>query len=400
MTVERIEGGQELSSELLVAAPVPTSMLQQFAVDARAAYTVAQSVAKTTFVPTSYKRRGSKRDGFRYLEPDEVAQNVCAAFLAGAEIGLKPMQSLQAINIIEGQPALSALAMRALVQGAGHDIWIHEQSVERSTMLVTMRGRRAGSEHVTEVTWTLGRARQAGLLEKDNWQKDPFAMLVARASAALCRIIASDVLMGLAYSAEELGDEELGEDGSAADLPGVAQAPSEAPALQRRQGPVQEPPTQAPELEAAEVQEPVEVEVADLGTCEQLHEDGRRCQRQPGHEGKHYFGRVRGAESEAGPVAPAGPAAATSGDVAPSVGAFEPSEEELAGQEEGPGEEGEPPLFPEPSDADLEAALEADRAAAAEAAEAAVEEPVEGEVVEEPAAAGDDDDDDPWKDFQ
>jgi hypothetical protein len=55
-------------------------------------------------------------------------------------------------------------------------------------------------------TWDIGRARQMGLLEKDQWKKQPQAMLVARATAEVCRWIASDAIMGVPYAAEEIDD--------------------------------------------------------------------------------------------------------------------------------------------------------------------------------------------------
>lgn len=410
MTVERVEQEQQ-GAELEVrreepVGPMPASMLQQFAADARAAHLVAQSIARTTFVPTSYKKRG--RD--TWLDPSEVASNVTAAFLAGAEIGLKPMQALQAINIIEGTPALSALAMRALVTAAGHEMWIHEQSVERATMYVTMRGRRRGSENVVEVTWTLGRARQAGLLEKQNWQKDPLAMLIARCTSALARLIGPDVIMGLAYSAEELGDEDELPEEEVRELTGSSRrGQGAAGGLQRRPA-VQEAPEPAQE-EAAAVQEapdaaqepsvPEPVEQAPVA-CTEVHADGRRCTRAVGHEGKHYFGPKNSAPAEAvEPVAPVAGEPVNDGpgpDSGAPVADFEPTAEERAEQEE--------PLFVEPSDADLEAALEADRQAAAVAqVEQAIgggEEPVVGELVEEepPALVEPAAEDDPWADFQ
>ena len=69
----------------------PSSALQRFNADGAAAMSIAVNLADTPFVPTSYKKRGE-----RWLERQEVAANVAAAWLAGEEIGLRPMQALQA----------------------------------------------------------------------------------------------------------------------------------------------------------------------------------------------------------------------------------------------------------------------------------------------------------------
>jgi hypothetical protein len=55
--------------------------------------------------------------------------------------------------------------------------------------------------------WTIDRARAMGLTGKDNWKRQPEAMLIARASSEVCRLIAADVLLGVPYSAEEIEDE-------------------------------------------------------------------------------------------------------------------------------------------------------------------------------------------------
>lgn len=200
-------GPSEAGIERPSSSLEPSSALQQFARDAQAVYAIAVSLAPTPFVPTSYKKQKD-----RWLENTHVAQTVAAAILAGSEIGLSPMQSLQGIDIIEGRPALSALAQRALVQAHGHEVWVHERVADArghgDRVSVTVRGRRKDSEHIAESTWSLDRARQAGLLGKTNWQNHPEAMCFARASADVCRQIAADVLMGLAYSTEELEDEE------------------------------------------------------------------------------------------------------------------------------------------------------------------------------------------------
>lgn len=125
-----------------------------------------------------------------------------AAVMYGAGLGMDPMTSLRNIHVIEGQPSLSALAMLGLVLGQGHEVWVEEASDTR----VIQRGRRRGSDKVQESVWTIQRAEKAGLAGRPNWKKYPQAMLMARARAELCRMIAPDVLMGCPYAYEELAD--------------------------------------------------------------------------------------------------------------------------------------------------------------------------------------------------
>lgn len=170
------------------ATPVPTpgtSALMAWAQEADLAYQMAQKLASTSFVPQSLRGR-----------PGDIA----AAILAGAELGLKPMATLKSIDIIQGTPALRAHAMRGLLQSQGHDI----ELVESRDDYCKMRGRRKGAEAWQEVEWDLARARLLGLLNKDQWKKQPKTMLVARATGELSRLIASDALYGMPYVAEEL----------------------------------------------------------------------------------------------------------------------------------------------------------------------------------------------------
>jgi hypothetical protein len=149
---------------------------------------LAQRISATEFVPKALRQR---------------PEAVLAALLSGAERGLGPMEALRSVHVIEGRPSLSAEAMRALVFAAGHTIEIIETTAARCTVV----GRRAGTETTSPpFTWTMDRARRAKLTGKDNWQKYPEAMLLARATADLCRALFPDVTAGLAVT-EEITDE-------------------------------------------------------------------------------------------------------------------------------------------------------------------------------------------------
>jgi hypothetical protein len=162
--------------DLFTGLPQPHTGLQQWAEDARQAAAVAQSLAPTPFVPNSL--RSTSRD------PDEARRvtvgNITAAILTGQELGLTPMASLRSINIIQGTPAMTALALRGLVQSRGHEV----RKVESSDTRCVYEGRRAGSDGPFERSvWTIDRARAMGLTGKDNWKRQPEAMLIARASS-------------------------------------------------------------------------------------------------------------------------------------------------------------------------------------------------------------------------
>lgn len=151
------------------------------------AWKLASRVADTDFVPKALRGK---------------PEAVLACILAGHEAGISPMQSLSKIHVVDGRPAMSAELMRALVLRAGHEIWVEEQSSTR----VILKGQRAGSERVSTVTWTMDDAKRANLSGKQNWRSYPTAMLLARATSELCRMIFPDVLAGISHTIEEIAD--------------------------------------------------------------------------------------------------------------------------------------------------------------------------------------------------
>jgi hypothetical protein len=151
------------------------------------AVSLAERIAPTEFVPKDLRNR---------------PEAVLAAMLTGAELGLPPMASLAKIHVIEGRPGIAAELMRALVLSAGHELWLEASS----NTSVTLGGKRRGSEHPTRVTFTIDDARNASLDRKAVWRNYPRAMLTARATGELCRLIFADVLAGISYTTEELSD--------------------------------------------------------------------------------------------------------------------------------------------------------------------------------------------------
>lgn len=143
-------------------------------------------VADTAMVPKPLRGR-----------PHEVL----AVMLHGAELGLAPITALRSIHIIEGQPTASAQLMRALILREGHVLQWREVSSDK----VVLYGKRRDTGSDALVTWTLDDAKRANLLGKGNWKTYPRAMLAARATSEVARLLFADVLHGLSYTPEEVG---------------------------------------------------------------------------------------------------------------------------------------------------------------------------------------------------
>lgn len=168
----------------------PITSVAHWAHEAADAHKLAQALVKTSFAPKPYRDK-----------PDEAA----AAILKGAEIGLTPVAALSAIHVIAGTPALSAMALRAIAQSQGHTVWI-EKSTDKECIA---HARRRGETEVHTSKWTIARANALGAPAKNpNWKTQPEAMLIARATSEVCRLVAADALLGIAYSVEELTDQD------------------------------------------------------------------------------------------------------------------------------------------------------------------------------------------------
>jgi hypothetical protein len=152
---------------------------------------LAGKISTTNFVPKGLRGK-----------PAEIA----ACILTGREVGIGPMESLSKIHVIDGRPAMSSELMRSLVMRDGHEITYAVLTEDK----VTAKGRRAGSQEWTEVTWTMKDAQRIGVAGRDTWKKYPRQMLAARATSELCRLLFPDALGGISYTPEEL-DEDQGE---------------------------------------------------------------------------------------------------------------------------------------------------------------------------------------------
>lgn len=128
--------------------------------------------------------------------------NVLLAAEYGRSIGLDPVTAIQMTHIVQGKPTASAQLVGALVRRAGHKLRVKGDALTATCKIV----RADDPEFTFEVTWTMDRAKKAGLLKNPVWGNFPEAMLKARAITECARDACPEVLAGIAaYTAEEVG---------------------------------------------------------------------------------------------------------------------------------------------------------------------------------------------------
>jgi hypothetical protein len=158
-------------------------------------------------------------------------ENVLLAVEYGDALGIKPMTAINMINIIQGRPAISSQLMAALVRQAGHRLRIEVDPV--NLIANAMLWRADDPKFAFTSTWDMARAAQAGLAGKDNWKHYAANMLKARATSEVCRDACPEVLAGIDYTPDELGERFLTDPERVADGLMTRGELAEASALER-----------------------------------------------------------------------------------------------------------------------------------------------------------------------
>ena len=185
MTVDHINSDIEI---LPAQRPAQSDAIGQLMAHAQAMTTakqLADALCETDLVPAIYKGKPG---------------NGAAAILYGAEIGLNPIQSLQQIFVVHGAPAIYARTAVALVKRHG----IRVQTVASTDESVTVSACNPETGETEVSTWDTERASRAGYTTNKKYQTNPQEMLYSKAAMEVCRKIAPDVLLGIAYAREEL----------------------------------------------------------------------------------------------------------------------------------------------------------------------------------------------------
>lgn len=155
--------------------------------DVDQAFRLARAIAMSGMAPKAYG----------------TDENKCfVGILAGAEVGFAPMQALQSIAVINGNPSIWGDGALALVQASGLLVDIEETDDGHTA---TCRVERKGKSPIVR-TFSMDDAKKAGLAGKAGpWTQYPQRMRQMRARSWALRDGFPDVLKGL-HIAEEVRD--------------------------------------------------------------------------------------------------------------------------------------------------------------------------------------------------
>lgn len=179
-----------MSNELTPIQPQPQ---QQITLQDQMAF--AKAVCQSDIIPTVYRGKPA---------------NILVAVGYGAPLGLTPMQSLQDISVINGKPTASASFIASHVRMAGHKLRVKKDEKALSVTATIVRS--DDPDYPISVTRDKVWAQQMGLLNKDNYRKQPLTMLTWRAITAVAREACPEILYGVQYSPDELHDLDTNSD--------------------------------------------------------------------------------------------------------------------------------------------------------------------------------------------
>lgn len=151
---------------------------------------MAEMLANSELVPRDYRGKPG---------------NVIVAVQMGQEVGLKPMQAIQGIAVINGRPTIWGDALIGIVRACPLCDYIKE-SFDEKTMTATCTAKRKDNDDSYTVTFSQQDAITANLWTKAGpWKQYPKRMLQMRARGFCLRDLFPDALKGLSL-AEEVQD--------------------------------------------------------------------------------------------------------------------------------------------------------------------------------------------------
>lgn len=186
--VAPVENGKAVAKPELRAGGTMGAIVPQ---DAEQAYRMAQLIAKSGIAPRDM----------------QTPEKIVTAIFHGLEVGLKPLQAIQSIAVVNGRPCIWGDAALGLAMGSGllEDI---AESIEGEgdAMRAVCVAKRVGNTTPVARSFSVADARKANLWGKTGpWSQYPQRMLQMRARSWALRDGFADVLKGL-HVVEEVRD--------------------------------------------------------------------------------------------------------------------------------------------------------------------------------------------------
>jgi hypothetical protein len=138
------------------------------------------------------------RSGFNNCS--KVEQGVIIAFTCMAE-KITPLDFAQKYDIIQGRPTKKAAVMLAefrQLHGGDFDWTADGEDGKKATLVLKHNGKKK-----SPVSFTIEEAKKLGLTSKDNWIKQPGAMLRARCATKALRMYVPEIAAGI-YDPDEI----------------------------------------------------------------------------------------------------------------------------------------------------------------------------------------------------
>ena len=150
---------------------------------------------------------------------DKISKGI-TKIMAGQELGLAPFASMRAVHVIEGNATLSANTMAGMVKSSGRYDYEVKKKETDACVIDFFEHRNGKRVKIGTESFDAEEAKSAGLLNKQNWQKYPKAMMFARCISNGVRTYCPDVFSGmLVYTPDEL-NARVGDDGNVIDMDG------------------------------------------------------------------------------------------------------------------------------------------------------------------------------------
>lgn len=128
-------------------------------------------------------------------------ESILAVIMRGRSIGINAVTALEEINVIKDKTQMSAVLIMGLCLQA--PICEYFDLIESTDNIATFATKRKGSRREINLSFTIEQAQKLGLVQKDNWRRQPNVMLRWRCIAALARLVYPEIVAGI-YTPDEI----------------------------------------------------------------------------------------------------------------------------------------------------------------------------------------------------